>query len=218
MKTHISLAVICAFVFCCLMKIEHSALGQEPVKLSATIGEEKLILEKELTLSDGTFKMQLVNRPYIEVFQWPKQVGRFLTNEGLTMEVKNPYSFYERNDCSLYLARKTAPQSPDLRKTEWFWSADIIAAENTNELLMATSTGNRFGFFRIAVSGNPGYNVYKNYVKQRLELGTGKPPLVEILEIERLVPPLEVTVPIGDEIKVRKISLGLKDDGFTVST
>lgn len=47
------------------MKIEHSALGQEPVKLSATIGEEKLILEKELTLSDGTFKMQLVNRPYI---------------------------------------------------------------------------------------------------------------------------------------------------------
>jgi hypothetical protein len=83
---------------------------------------------------------------------------------------------------------------------------------------MATSTGNRFGFFRIAVSGNPGYNVYKNYVKQRLELGTGKPPLVEILEIERLVPPLEVTVPIGDEIKVRKISLGLKDDRFTVST
>jgi hypothetical protein len=70
------------------MKIEHSALGQEPVKLSATIGEEQLILEKELTLSDGTFKMQLVNRPYIEVFQWPKQVGRFLTNEGLIMEVK----------------------------------------------------------------------------------------------------------------------------------
>jgi hypothetical protein len=49
-------------------------------------------------------------------------------------------------------------------------------------------------------------------------LGTGKPPLVEVLEIERLVPPLEVTVPIGDEIKVRKISLGLKDDRFTVST
>ena len=78
----------CHLRICCLMKIEHSALGQEPVKLSATIGEEQLILEKELTLSDGTFKMQLVNRPYIEVFQWPKQVGRFLTNEGLIMEVK----------------------------------------------------------------------------------------------------------------------------------
>jgi hypothetical protein len=201
------------------MKIEHSALGQEPVKLSASIGEEKLILEKELTLSDGTFKMRFSYRPYVEIIELSKQVGKSYTNEGLIMEVnKSPVQSINGETSECIWRRKTAPQSPNLPKTDWFWSADLIATKDKNELLLARSTGSLFSCFRIAVSGNPGDNVYKNYVNQRLELGTGKPPLVEVLEIERLVPPLEVTVPIGDEIKVRKISLGVKDDGFTVST